>query len=69
MVFSVFGFSLPVFVIGYLLIYVLAAELGWFPVQGYARIRDGGENTDGDKADEYDRSKHDVHHEYAEVRL
>jgi peptide/nickel transport system permease protein len=41
MVFSVLGFSLPVFVIGYLLIYLLAAELGWFPVQGYARIRDG----------------------------
>ena len=41
MVFSVLGFSLPVFVIGYLLIYLLAAELGWFPVQGYARIADG----------------------------
>ncbi|MBL8702159.1 MAG: ABC transporter permease [Alphaproteobacteria bacterium] len=41
MLFSVLGFSLPVFVIGYLLIYLLAAELGWFPVQGYARIADG----------------------------
>lgn len=41
MVFSVLGFSLPVFVIGYLLIYLLAAELGWFPVQGYARLHEG----------------------------
>lgn len=41
MLFSVLGFSLPVFVIGYLLIYLLASELGWFPVQGYARIHEG----------------------------
>lgn len=33
--FSVAGFSIPVFVLGYLLIYVFAIELGWFPVQGY----------------------------------
>ena len=39
--FSVFGFSVPVFVIGYLLIYVFALQLGWFPVQGYARLGDG----------------------------
>ncbi|MGD9943528.1 MAG: ABC transporter permease [Burkholderiaceae bacterium] len=32
---AVFGFSVPVFVIGYLLAYVFALELGWFPVQGY----------------------------------
>src|SRR5262249_54346686 len=36
--FSVLGFSVPVFVIGYLLIYVFAIELNWFPVQGYQRI-------------------------------
>ena len=39
--FSVLGFSLPVFVIGYLLIYVFAVTLGWFPVQGYQRLADG----------------------------
>lgn len=39
--FSVMGFSLPVFVIGYLLIYVFAIQLGWFPVQGYQRISAG----------------------------
>src|SRR6186713_2024659 len=36
--FSVLGFSVPVFVIGYALIYVFAIELGWLPVQGYIRI-------------------------------
>ena len=35
MVFAVFGFSVPVFVVGYLLAYVFALELDWFPVQGY----------------------------------
>ena len=35
MLFSVGGFSIPVFVLGYLLIYVLAMELRWLPVQGY----------------------------------
>ena len=39
--FSVLGFSVPVFVIGYLLIYVFAIELNWLPVQGYQRIGDG----------------------------
>jgi len=39
--FSVLGFSVPVFVIGYALIYVFAIELGWLPVQGYQPIRDG----------------------------
>lgn len=39
--FSVMGFSVPVFVIGYALIYVFAIELNWFPVQGYQPIRDG----------------------------
>jgi peptide/nickel transport system permease protein len=39
--FSVLGFSVPVFVIGYLLIYLFAIKLNWFPVQGYQRISDG----------------------------
>jgi peptide/nickel transport system permease protein len=39
--FSVLGFSVPVFVIGYLLIYVFAIELNWLPVQGYQRIELG----------------------------
>lgn len=38
---SVLGFSVPVFVIGYALIYVFAIELGWLPVQGYQRLREG----------------------------
>ena len=38
MAFSVLGFSVPGFVIGYCLIYVFAIELGWLPVQGYVRI-------------------------------
>lgn len=39
--FSVMGFSVPVFVIGYSLIYVFASELRWFPTTGYRRIHDG----------------------------
>lgn len=39
--FSVFGFSIPVFVVGYLLIYFFAIEWGLVPVQGYRRIGDG----------------------------
>ncbi len=35
MLFSVAGFSVPVFVLGYILIYVLAMWLQWLPVQGY----------------------------------
>lgn len=35
MLFSVGGFSVPVFVLGYLLIYVLSLKLRWLPVQGY----------------------------------
>jgi peptide/nickel transport system permease protein len=41
MVFAVLGFSVPVFVIGYVLMYVFALQLGWFPVQGYKAIGDG----------------------------
>ncbi|MEI4488804.1 ABC transporter permease [Frigidibacter sp. MR17.14] len=32
---SVLGFSVPVFIIGYVMILVFARILGWFPVQGY----------------------------------
>ena len=39
--FSVLGFSVPVFVIGYSLIYLFAIQLNWFPVQGYQRLADG----------------------------
>lgn len=38
---SVMGFSVPVFVIGYLLIYVFSLQLGWFPVQGYQPLSEG----------------------------
>src|SRR5207244_753727 len=36
--FSVLGFSVPVFVIGYLLVYLFSIWLNWLPVQGYQRI-------------------------------
>ncbi|MGH7353300.1 MAG: ABC transporter permease [Candidatus Rokuibacteriota bacterium] len=38
---SVLGFSVPVFVIGYALMYVFAIELAWLPVQGYQPLRQG----------------------------
>ncbi len=38
---SVLGFSVPVFVIGYALIYVFSIELSWLPVQGYQPLREG----------------------------
>lgn len=38
---SVMGFSVPVFVIGYILIFVFSLRLGWFPVQGYQPIGQG----------------------------
>jgi peptide/nickel transport system permease protein len=41
MLFAVLAFSVPVFLVGYLLIYGFAIQLGWFPVQGYSRIADG----------------------------
>ena len=41
MAFSVAGFSVPVFVSAYLLIWLLSLKLGWFPVQGYKRIGAG----------------------------
>ncbi len=36
--FSVLGFSVPVFVIGYILIYLFSMQLSWLPVQGYKRL-------------------------------
>ncbi len=41
MAFAVLGFSVPVFVMGYLLAYVFALELDWLPVQGYTQLREG----------------------------
>jgi peptide/nickel transport system permease protein len=38
---SVMGFSVPVFIIGYILILVFARGLGWFPVQGYKPMSAG----------------------------
>ena len=43
--FSVLGFSVPVFVIGYVLIYIFAIELNWLPVQGYQPLREGVAGT------------------------
>ena len=40
--FSVMGFSVPVFVLAYLLIWALSLKLEWLPVQGYVRISEGG---------------------------
>jgi peptide/nickel transport system permease protein len=39
--FSVCGLSVPVFVLGYLLIYFFAIRLGWLPVQGYVSLTQG----------------------------
>jgi peptide/nickel transport system permease protein len=38
MLFAVLAFSVPVFLVGYLLIYTFAIQLPWFPVQGYVRL-------------------------------
>ncbi len=39
--FSVLGFSVPSFVVGYLLAYLFALHLKWLPVQGYRPLADG----------------------------
>ena len=39
--FSVLGFSLPVFVLAYILMLVFSIHLDWLPVQGYQPIREG----------------------------
>ena len=41
MLLAVLGFSVPVFVVGYVLAYVFALQLDWLPVQGYTPLRDG----------------------------
>jgi len=41
MAFSVLGFSVPIFVLAYLLIWLVSLKLGWLPVQGYKRLADG----------------------------
>lgn len=39
--FAVLGFSVPVFVVGYVLAYIFALELDWLPVQGYTPFSQG----------------------------
>ena len=41
MLLAVAGFSIPVFVLGYLLAYEFALQLDWLPVQGYTPLADG----------------------------
>lgn len=41
MLFAVMGFSVPVFVIGYVLMWGFSLNLGWFPVQGYKPMSEG----------------------------
>jgi peptide/nickel transport system permease protein len=41
MVFAVAGFSIPGFVLAYILIFTFSIGLDWLPVQGYTSIRDG----------------------------
>jgi peptide/nickel transport system permease protein len=41
MVLAIFGFSTPVFVLGYLLAYLFALRLDWLPVQGFTSISQG----------------------------
>src|SRR6185312_27898 len=41
MALSVLGFSVPVFVVAYILILTFSVQLDWLPVQGYRNFRDG----------------------------
>ena len=41
MMVAVFGYSTPVFVVGYLLAYLFALQLDWLPVQGFTSITQG----------------------------
>jgi len=41
MALSVLGFSVPVFVIGYILIQIFAIDLRWLPVQGFKSLSSG----------------------------
>jgi peptide/nickel transport system permease protein len=40
MIIAVSGFSMPVFWLGFLLVYVFSLWLGWLPVQGYVPLRE-----------------------------
>jgi peptide/nickel transport system permease protein len=42
MLFAVLAFSVPSFMVGYLLVYLFAIQLPWLPVQGYVRLGEGG---------------------------
>jgi peptide/nickel transport system permease protein len=41
MALAVTGFSVPVFVVGYILVYYFALQLHWLPVQGYVPLSEG----------------------------
>lgn len=41
MLFAVLAFSVPSFLVGYLLVYGFAIRLPWFPVQGYVPMSEG----------------------------
>ncbi|QRF63315.1 ABC transporter permease [Variovorax paradoxus] len=41
MAFAVFGFSVPVFAVGYMLAWVFALQMQWLPVQGYVPLSEG----------------------------
>ncbi|MBI3368012.1 MAG: ABC transporter permease [Burkholderiales bacterium] len=41
MLFAVLAFSVPVFLVGYLLIYTFAIQLQWMPVQGFVSLSEG----------------------------
>ncbi len=41
MVFAVSGFSMPVFWLGFLLVWAFALQLGWLPAQGFVPLEDG----------------------------
>eukprot|EP01042_Synura_sphagnicola_P018197 gene18197-23010_t len=41
MLFAVLAFSVPVFLVGYLLIYGLAIKAHWFPTQGFVSLSEG----------------------------
>lgn len=42
MIFAVLAFSVPAFLVGYILIYGFAINLQWLPVQGYTPLSQGG---------------------------
>ncbi|MEL4072986.1 ABC transporter permease [Ochrobactrum sp. GPK 3] len=41
MSFSVLGFSVPVFLVGYVLLLIFSVNLGWLPVQGFKPLSSG----------------------------